>query len=397
MIFLRLRKAWRKMKLPVLTVGSHLSRGSRKLGATLVPTAPGDEAASLVRLAEQGTIDEDTVILVGERAATAPGALATVIDLCRTRDARMAWVPRRAGEVGAVEAGCLPTLLPGGRPVTDVKARVDVAAAWGVESLPDQPGRTTPQILDGLADGTVEAVMVSGVQLSDLPDPQAARQAFDTAGFVVSLEQRCSEVTERADVVFPVCLLEETSGTFLDWEHRPGRVRVVNKQPRTPMNEIRVLAALADAMGTPLGMRTVSQAHQAWLELGDWEGRGQSESTVVAPPAPERHGGLVLDTWRELLDDSACLDGSQALRQTARPLVARVSPRTACDHDLASTDVVNVTLAAGDSVEVPVSIDESMIDGVVWVPAHCGTGSAPARAGQSVQINKVHGDKGGVA
>ena len=80
-----------------------------------------------------------------------------------------------------------------------------------------------------------------------------------------------------------------------------------------------------------------------------------------------------------------------------RDRVARVSPRTACDHDLASTDVVNVTLAAGDSVEVPVSIDESMIDGVVWVPAHCGTGSAPARAGQSVQIDKVHGDKGGVA
>lgn len=397
MIFLRLRKAWRKMKLPVLTVGSHLSRGSRKLGATLVPTAPGDEAASLVRLTEQGTIDEDTVILVGERAATAPGALATVIDLCRTRDARMAWVPRRAGEVGAVEAGCLPTLLPGGRPVTDAKARVDVAAAWGVESLPDQPGRTTPQMLDALVDGSLEAVMVSGVQLSDLPDPQAARLALDKAGFVVSLEQRRSEVTERADVVFPVCLLEETSGTFLDWEHRPGRVRVINKQPRTPMNEIRVLAALADAMGTPLGMRTVSQAHQAWLELGDWEGRGQSESTVVAPPAPERHGGLVLDTWRELLDDSACLDGSQALRQTARPLVARVSPRTASDHDLGNADVVNVTFAAGDSVEVPVSIEESMIDGVVWVPAHCGTGSAPARAGQSVQIDKVHGDKGGVA
>ena len=239
--------------------------------------------------------------------------------------------------------------------------------------------------------------MVSGVQLSDLPDPQAARLALDKAGFVVSLEQRCSEVTERADVVFPVCLLEETSGTFLDWEHRPGRVRVINKQPRTPMNEIRVLAALADAMGTPLGMRTVSQAHQAWLDLGDWEGRGQSESTVVAPPAPERHGGLVLDTWRELLDDSACLDGSQALRQTARPLVARVSPRTASDHDLGNADVVNVTFAAGDSVEVPVSIEESMIDGVVWVPAHCGTGSAPARAGQSVQIDKVHGDKGGVA
>ena len=45
---------------------------------------------------------------------------------------------------------------------------------------------------------------------------------------------------------------------------------------------------------------------------------------------------------------------------------------------------------------LPVVVTE-MPDGVVWVPAHCGTGSAPARAGQSVQIDKVHGDKGGVA
>ena len=36
--------------------------------------------------------------------------------------ARLAWVPRRAGDRGAVEAGCLPNLLPGGRPVTDTAA-----------------------------------------------------------------------------------------------------------------------------------------------------------------------------------------------------------------------------------------------------------------------------------
>ena len=43
----------------------------------------------------------------------------------------VAWVPRRAGERGAVEAGALPNLLPGGRGVADAAARAEVAAALG--------------------------------------------------------------------------------------------------------------------------------------------------------------------------------------------------------------------------------------------------------------------------
>ena len=83
------------------------------------------------------------VILVGERLAASPGALSAVAALAEATGARLAWVPRRAGERGAVEAGALPNLLPGGRPVADAAARAEVAAAWGVEPLPDarRPGR----------------------------------------------------------------------------------------------------------------------------------------------------------------------------------------------------------------------------------------------------------------
>ncbi|WP_130866140.1 NADH-quinone oxidoreductase subunit G [Acidipropionibacterium timonense] len=375
-IFLRLRKAWRKKHLPVHVLGTHLSRGSVKMGATLVPTLPGEEPASLERLGADGLVDAETIILVGERAAAVPGTLGAVVDLCREHGARLAWVPRRAGEVGAVEAGCLPSLLPGGRPVADAAARVDLAAAWGVDQLPATEGLDTAGMLAGAADGTLGALLVSGVQPADLPDPDAARAALEGVGFLVSLEQRLSEVAQRADVVLPVSLLEETSGTFLNWEHRPGRVRVVNRQPATPMNEIRVLAALADAMGTPLGFRTVVEAHEAWQEIGPWT--GQRVDVVTAPArsdddaASAQVGGLVLDTWRELLDDSACLDGEEALRATARPLVARIGQRTADELGAVTGDLV-VLGDAGRSVELPVEVEPTMVDGAVWVPAHPGT------------------------
>ena len=88
-----------------------------------------------------------TRVLVGERLATVPGALSAAVALAEATGARLAWVPRRAGERGALEAGALPTLLPGGRPLADAAARAEVASAWGVESLADTAGRDTAGIV----------------------------------------------------------------------------------------------------------------------------------------------------------------------------------------------------------------------------------------------------------
>src|SRR5690606_23979224 len=140
-IFLRLRKAWRKNGLKSWTLAPYLSNGARKHGAQLIKTVPGAEAATLNELPAEVQLDADSVILVGERAALSSGTLTAVLALSRSTGARIAWVPRRAGDRGAVEAGCLPNLLPGGRPVTDAAARVDLASTWGLSDVPALPGR----------------------------------------------------------------------------------------------------------------------------------------------------------------------------------------------------------------------------------------------------------------
>ena len=131
-IFLRLRKANRKTGLKSWTLAPYLSNGARKHGATLIKTVPGAEAATLNQLPAGVQLDADSVILVGERAALSSGTLTAVLALSRSTGARIAWIPRRAGDRGAVEAGCLPNLLPGGRPISDASARVDLASAWGI-------------------------------------------------------------------------------------------------------------------------------------------------------------------------------------------------------------------------------------------------------------------------
>ena len=120
------------------TLAPYLSNGNHKLDATLVATAPGAEASVLGRAAGamRSSRTPSSVILVGERAALASGTLTAVQQLAERTGARLAWVPRRAGDRGAVEAGCLPNLLPGGRPVDDPAARVDTSVTWGTGTLP---------------------------------------------------------------------------------------------------------------------------------------------------------------------------------------------------------------------------------------------------------------------
>ena len=84
-------------------------------------------------------------------------------------------------------------------------------------------GRKEPssEIVAAVAAGELGGLLVGGVDPGDLADPALALRALENAGFVVSLELRESEVTERADVVLPIAAVAEKSGSFLDWEGRP--------------------------------------------------------------------------------------------------------------------------------------------------------------------------------
>ena len=191
-VFLRLRKAARHGTLTVYSIAPLASRGLTRMSGVLLRTVPGAEAAALGSLISGTGLDEagraaagalaakGAIILVGERLAEVPGALSAADRLARATGARLAWVPRRAGERGAIEAGALPGLLPGGRLVASSQARAEVARAWGVAALPAEPGRDTGQIL-AAAEHDLDALLVGGVDLDDLPDPAAALAALEAA------------------------------------------------------------------------------------------------------------------------------------------------------------------------------------------------------------------------
>jgi NADH-quinone oxidoreductase subunit G len=423
MIFLRLRKAVRHRGLPVFSIAALASPGLIKLRGALLDTLPGDEARALTALAagtnpgrsavDRGAPGPDgpgadavaelwhdaataldapgAVILVGERLAEVPGALAAVATLAAASGARLAWVPRRAGERGAVEAGALPGLLPIGRPAWDPEARAEVARAWGKGSLPADPGRDTSAMLAAAAAGELGALLVAGVEVADLPNPQAALRALEMSPFVVSLELRASAVTDRADVVFPVAAVAEKAGTYVNWEGRGGTFSAALRVPEV-RTDLYVLGAIADQMDVHLGLPDAEAARAELAALGVWRGPRPEPPEVAGtgsdPGVHLVHGAGLLDvklaTWRQLLDSGSMQDGEPSLAGTARPVVARMSAATAAQAGVTDGDKVTVATEQG-SVTVPVVV-MPMADHVVWLPA-----GGLARAGVAAELAPLPG------
>jgi NADH-quinone oxidoreductase subunit G len=392
-VFLRLRRAVRSSGQTVYSLAALASGGLDRLSGTLLRAEPGAEADALDAMAAGTGLEaaasaavaalrqSGAVILAGERLAEVPGALSAAARLAGQTGAALAWIPRRAGERGAIEAGALPTLLPSGRLVADVAARADVARAWGVSSLPAEPGRDTSQILAAAAAGQIEALLVGGVDPADLPDPAAALAAIEGTGFVVSLELRVSAVTDRADVVLPVAAVAEKAGTFVNWEGRPGSFGPALQVPSV-RSDTEVLAWLADEMDVHLALPDQTAVLAELAELAGPASRG-SEADVrraegAGQPDPGRVGSLgrqhpgpgqaLLATWHSLLDGGRMQDGEPNLAGTARAAVARMSAQTAAQAGAAAGGKVTVATSRG-SVTVPVEIVD-MPDHVVWLPAN---------------------------
>ncbi|GIH09974.1 NADH-quinone oxidoreductase [Rhizocola hellebori] len=392
-VFLRLRKTVRGRRLRITAVAPYLSRGLEKLHAKLVTAMPGREPHAFSELSD---VDGDTLILVGERLATVPGGLSGVAALASANGARLAWIPRRAGDRGAVDAGCLPNMLPGGRTVADAAARAELSEWWGVPAghVSGSVGLSTDGIIEAAAKGKLGAMVVAGVDPADLPDPRLAEQALDNVNFLISLELRMSAVSRRADVVFPVAAVAEKAGSFVNWE---GRLRTFDQALDTPntgatLPDARVLDAIAAQLGISLGTADV---HAVRRELSSLPA-SQTGRPAMPTASPDSgtveldKGQALLATWSQLLDLGSLTDGDEVLAGTARPPVVRLSKARAAELGIADGDPVTVGTQRG-AVTLPALITE-LPDQVVWLPTN-SPGSTLRRTLGPATVVTVSGGK----
>ena len=360
-VFLRIHKQVRKRALKVTAIASKLSIGNEKLSANFVCVAPGSEATALPSVA----LTAQSVILVGERACESAGLLSAIAALAEKTGAKLAWIPRRAGERGAIAAGAIGNLLPGGRPVADASARVDVAAAWGVTSIPSSLGLSSDEIIAAVNKGTIGALVVGGVDPLDGENHHEMLEALQKA-FVVSLEIRPSAVTTLADVVLPVAAVTEKSGSFLDWEGRSRNFEaaVVDSLQRS---DVRLLSMIADEMSKPISLSTVKAASKEFASLGNWDGAPSALSlTSVQTVSALQANEALLTSWRRLLDEGSLQQGEENLAGTARKPVVVISPKRAASIGVTDGEAVRVSNSHG-AIVLPVLV-EAIHDDAVWLP-----------------------------
>ncbi|MBU6242980.1 MAG: NADH-quinone oxidoreductase subunit G [Acidobacteria bacterium] len=380
-VFLRAYKQVRKRDLKVTTIAPFTSRGSKKLKAEVVKNIAGNEAQLISKISG---LTSKSVILVGERLCESTGALSAALSLAQSSNAKLAWIPRRAGERGALEAGAIGTLLPGGRPLSDAGARVDLQSAWGVKSLPENIGRSTSEIIAGLHSGEIDSLLVGGVDPLDISADAAA--GLEKA-FVVSLEMRHSAITEIANVILPIAAVVEKSGSFLDWE---GRARAFEAAVDVPdlRSDVRILSMIADQMGKPINLPTVAAAAKEFASLGNWDG---ARAPFTPTTATSILGDTVLASWRLLLDAGSLQDGEANLANTAHPSVAIISADRAEKLGVISGDLVRVSNSRG-VITLPCEIKD-IEPNSVWVPRNSHASKTIATldvaSGASVSVVKA--------
>jgi len=360
-VFLRLNKQVRKRALKVTAIATKLSIGVEKLNGEFVKVVPGQEAAAIASQSLTGK----SVILVGERAAESAGVLSAVAALANSSSAKIAWIPRRAGERGALEAGAIGNLLPGGRPVADAAARVDIAAVWGADSLPTENGKNSNEIYAAVNAGEIGALLVGGVDPLDGDNSQSALAALEKA-FVVSLEIAPSAVTQRADVVLPVAAITEKSGSFLNWE---GRARSFDAAVADSLNrsDLRILSMIAEEIGASVNLATVTSAIKEITSLGKWDGARVAMNKVSAPSQPAVSGDqFILTSWRRLLDMGTLQKGEDNLAGTSRKTVAVISPKRAQALGVADGDQLKISTPLG-YVNLSALV-EDIHDDAIWAP-----------------------------
>ena len=129
--------------------------------------------------------------------------------------------------MGGREVGGLANLLSAHRDLANPVHRAEVAALWGVPSVPAERGRSAVEMFEAAADGAIKALwIVCTNPAQSMPDQSAVRRALERCDFVVLQDAYAHTATAAyADLLLPATTWGEKDGTVTNSERCISRVR----------------------------------------------------------------------------------------------------------------------------------------------------------------------------
>lgn len=157
--------------------------------------------------------------------------------------------------MGGREVGGLSNLLPAHRDMANAAHRAEVAAFWGVDSIPALPGKSAIEMFQAAADGEIRALWIACTNpAQSMPDQAMVRRALERAEFVVVQEAFAGTATcAFADLLLPATTWGEKEGTVTNSERRISRVRAAVPPSGKARHDWHIAADFARRLAGRLG------------------------------------------------------------------------------------------------------------------------------------------------
>jgi formate dehydrogenase alpha subunit len=316
---------------------------------------------------------------------------------------------------GACDMGGLPDVYSGYQKVIDEAARQRMAEAWGVDSLPDQPGMKVTHMMPAAHDGTFKALYIIGENplVSDA-DVNHAEKCLNNLDFMVVQDIFMTETAQLADVVLPTACYAEKDGTFANSERRVQRVRKAVEPPGEAWDDWKIFCEIATRMGYPMAydssqqiMEEISKVTPSYAGISyeriEYEGLHWPCPTAEHPGTPILHGEqftrgkglfhaidfiepaektdaeypLYLTTGRLLYQyhTGTMSMRTGGLKQIAPEAFVEISAQDAHKYEFEEGTLVNIASRRG-TIQARIKISRKAVDGTIFIPFHFATAAA---------------------
>jgi assimilatory nitrate reductase catalytic subunit len=178
--------------------------------------------------------------------------------------------------MGGREVGGLANLLSAHRDMANAQHRAEVAALWGVDDVPAQPGKAAVQMFEAAARGEIKALWIACTNpAQSLPNQALVRQALQRCELVIVQEAFAHTATASyAHLLLPAASWGEKSGTVTNSERRISRVRAAIAPPGEAREDWAIAAAIGRRLEAQLPPRCAdgrrlfpyANVEQVWLE-----------------------------------------------------------------------------------------------------------------------------------
>jgi assimilatory nitrate reductase catalytic subunit len=157
--------------------------------------------------------------------------------------------------MGGREVGGLANLLSAHRDLAKPEHRAEVAALWGIPSVPEKPGKAAIELFRALKSGEVKAVWIACTNpAQSLPNQAEVREALACADYVVLQEAfRNTDTAAFADLLLPASAWGEKEGTVTNSERRISRVLPAVQPPGEARADWAIVVDFARRLGERLG------------------------------------------------------------------------------------------------------------------------------------------------